>query len=135
MVLSAACRYREDSDLYFRDLKRRSAESGITTYIVQLYQPDPDASQQGKPALPTNGFLSADLSRKVMVPCCATGARNPFRRRARAGCFRSHSNRDGPHVPQLGIKSVAADGDGKAHDHRGPGEATRYCGGPHRKAT
>jgi hypothetical protein len=53
VVLSAGLPYRQESDSYFRDLKRRSAESGITTYIVKLYQPDTDARQQGKPGAAT----------------------------------------------------------------------------------
>jgi len=112
VVLSAGLPYREDSDSYFRDLKRRSAESGITTYIVQLYQPDTDASQQGKPGTAT--LLSTDLAEGLSYLAGATDGSIHFAV-GRAGGVFDRIQTEIVHTYQLGVESVAADGDGKAH--------------------
>ena len=112
VVLSAGLPYREDSDSYFRDLKRRSAESGITTYIVQLYQPDTDASQQGKPGTAT--LLSTDLAEGLSYLAGATDGSIHFAVGRAAGVF-DRIQTEIVHTYQLGVESVAADGDGKAH--------------------
>jgi VWFA-related protein len=112
VVLSAGLPYREDSDSYFRDLKRRSAESGITTYIVQLYQPDTDASQRGKPGTAT--LLSTDLAEGLSYLAGATDGSIHFAV-GRAGDVFDRIQTEIVHTYQLGVESVAADGDGKAH--------------------
>ena len=112
VVLSAGLPYREDSDSYFRDLKRRSAESGITTYIVQLYQPDTDASQQGKPGTAT--LLSTDLAEGLSYLAGATDGSVHFAVGRAVGVF-DRIQTEIVHTYQLGVESVAADGDGKAH--------------------
>jgi len=112
VVLSAGLPYRQENDLYFRDLKRRSAESGTATYIVQLYQPETDASQQGKPGAAT--LLSADLAAGLSNLAAATdGSIHLGIGRAR-GVF-DRIQTEIVHTYQLGVESAAADGDGKAH--------------------
>ena len=139
VVLSAGLPYREDSDSYFRDLKRRSAESGITTYIVQLYQPDTDASQQGKPGTAT--LLSTDLAEGLSHLPGATDGSIHFAVGRAAGVF-DRIQTEIVHTYQLGVESVAADGDGKAHTievrHgslrlRGIQRRRRERGHPHRQ--
>jgi len=112
VVLSAGLPYRQESDTYFRDLKRRAAESGVTTYIVQLHQPDSDASQHGKPGSAT--LLSTDLAEGLLNLAGATdGSIHLGIGRAQSVFERIQT--EIVHTYQLGVDSVAADGDGKAH--------------------
>lgn len=112
VLLSAGLPYRQESDSYFHDLKRRAAESGVTTYIVQLYRPDTDASQQGKPGTAT--LLSADLAEGLSNLAGATDGSIHFGVGRAAGVF-DRIQTEIVHTYQLGVESVAADGDGRAH--------------------
>jgi len=112
VVLSAGLPYRQESDPYFRDLKRRSAESGITTYIVKLYQSDTDASQQGKPGAAT--LPSTDLAEGLSNLAGVTDGSIHFAVGRAVNVFDRIQN-EIVHTYQLGVESVAADGDGTAH--------------------
>jgi VWFA-related protein len=112
VVLSAGLPYRQENESYFRDLQRRSAESGVATYIVQLYQPDGDASQQGKPGAAV--ILSTDLAEGLSSLAHATDGSVHFAVGRAAGVF-DRIQTEIVHTYQLGVESVAADGDGKAH--------------------
>jgi VWFA-related protein len=112
VVLSAGLPYRQELDSYFRDLKRRSAESGTTTYIVQLYQPDTDASQQGKPG--TRTLPGTDLAEGLSSLAGATDGSIHFGVGRAQGVF-DRIQTEIVHTYQLGVESVPADGDGKAH--------------------
>jgi VWFA-related protein len=112
VVLSAGLPYRQDSDSYFRDLKRRSTEAGTTTYIIQLNQPDTDASQRGKPGTAT--LASADLAEGLSHVAGATDGSIHFAIGRAEGVF-DRIRTEIVYTYQLGVESVAADGDGKAH--------------------
>ena len=111
VVLSAGLPYRLESHSYFRDLKRRSAESGTATYIVQLYQPETDASQR-KPG--TTTLPSTDLAEGLLNLAGATDGSIHFAVGRAVGVF-DRIQTEIVHTYQLGVESVAADGDGKAH--------------------
>lgn len=112
VVLSAGLAYRPGSDSYFRDLKRRAAESGIRTYIVQLQQPDTDASQHGRPGTAT--LLSTDLAEGLSNLAAATDGSIHFGIGRADGVF-DRIRTEILYTYQLGVESAAADGDGKAH--------------------
>ena len=112
VVLSAGLPYRQDSDSHFRDLKRRAAESGTTTYVVQLYQPDTDVSQGGKPGTAT--LPGADLAEGLSNVAGATGGSIYTGVGRAAGVF-DRIRTEIVHTYQLGIESVPADADRKAH--------------------
>ena len=112
VVLSAGLPYRQDSDSYFRDLKRRAAESGTTTYVVQLYQPDSDASQGGKPGTAT--LSGTDLAEGLSNVAGATGGSIYSGVGRAAGVF-ERIQTEIVHTYQLGVESVPGDADGKAH--------------------
>lgn len=111
VVLSAGLPYRLESESFFRDLKRRSAESGITTYVVQLYQPDTDASQR-KPGTAT--LPSTDLAEGLSNLAAATDGSIHFGV-GRAESVFGRIQTEIVHTYQLGVESVAADADGKTH--------------------
>ena len=112
VVLSAGLPYRQESDSYFRDLKRRAAASGVTTYIVQLARPETDASQQGKPGTAT--LASTDLAEGLSNLARATDGSLHFGVGRTGGVFDRIRTEIG-HTYQLGVDSVPADADGKAH--------------------
>lgn len=112
VVLSAGLPYRQDSHSYFRDLERRTAESGATTYVVQLYQPDTDASQHGRPGTAT--LPGSDLAEGLSNIAGVTGGAIYSGIGQAAGVF-ERIRTEIVHSYQLGVESVPADGDGKAH--------------------
>lgn len=112
VLLSAGLPYRRDSDSYFRDLRRRSAESGITTYVVQLDQPETDASARGKPG--TGSLMRGDLAEGLSSVAGATGA-SLYAGVGRALGVFDRIQSEIVHTYQLGVTSVPADADGKTH--------------------
>lgn len=112
VVLSAGLPYRQDNDSYFRDLERRAARSGAATYIVQLQQPETDASQRGRPGTATAS--PADLAEGLSRVGGATDASTHLAVGRAAGLF-DRIRTEIVHTYQLGIESAAADADGKAH--------------------
>ncbi|HEU4894177.1 MAG TPA: hypothetical protein VFT47_21620 [Vicinamibacterales bacterium] len=112
VVLSAGLPYRQDSESFFRDLKRRCAESGTTTYVVQLHQPETDASQRGKPGTATLG--SVDAAEGLSRLAGAADASMSFGVGRAEGVF-DRIRTEIVHTYQLGVQSVAADADGKSH--------------------
>ena len=84
VVLSAGLPFDQQNMSYFQDLQKRTAESGTSTHVVQLYQPETDASDRrmaGAGRLPasdlyeglstiagvTGGTMSAGVGRAVGV--------------------------------------------------------------------
>jgi len=112
VVLSAGLPYRQDSESLFRDLERRSAESGVATYVVQLFQSTSDASQRGKPG--TGSLPSTDLAEGLSKVAGATDGSVQFGVGRAAGVF-DRIRSEIVHTYQLGVDSVASDADGKAH--------------------
>ncbi len=112
VVLSAGLPYRQDSNSYFRDLERRAAESGTTTYVVQLYQPETDASQGGRPGTAT--LPAMDLAEGLSNVAGATDA-SVYSGIGRAVGVFDRIRTEILHTYQLGVESVAADEDGKPH--------------------
>ena len=112
VVLSAGLPYRQDSESYFRDLRKRAAASGATTYIVQLQQPETDASQRGKPG--TASLSATDVAQGLSNVAGATDASVYFGVGRAAGAF-DRIRTEIVHTYQLGVDSIAADADGKAH--------------------
>ncbi len=112
VVLSAGLPYRQDSESYFRDLKRRAAESGTSTYIVQLYQPETDASQAGRPG--TASLSAGDLAEGLSSVAGATDG-SVYSGVGRAAGVFDRIRTEILHTYQLGVESVPADADGKAH--------------------
>ena len=112
VVLSAGLPSRPDTDSYFRDLRRRVSESGTTTYIVQLDQPESDASSVGKPGSGT--LPRADLTEGLSNLAGATGGSLYSGIGRAAGVF-DRIRAEIVHSYQLGVDSIPADADGKTH--------------------
>jgi VWFA-related protein len=112
VVLSAGLPYRADTDSYFRDLRRRASESGTTTYIVQLDQPETDASSVGKPG--TGSLPRGDLTEGLSNLAGATGGSLHSGIGRAVGVF-DRIRAEIVHSYQLGVDSVPADADGKTH--------------------
>ena len=111
--ISAGLSLRQENGGLFRDLQRRSAETGTMTYVVQVEQPETDASQptrRGGTGLTTRNDATEGLSAIAGV----TGGT------FRAGVGRAlgvfdRMRTEIVHTYQLGIESVPADADGKIH--------------------
>ena len=112
VLLSAGLPYRQDTRSYFRDLERQSIESGTTTYIVQLAQPETDASQRGKPGTAT--LSSTDLAEGLSNVAAATGGSIHLAAGRAAGAF-ERIRTEIVHTYQLGVESGPSDADGKVH--------------------
>lgn len=112
VVLSAGLPYRQEWQSYFDDLRSRARESGTTTYIVQLDQPESDASSFGKPG--TASLLRTDLNEGLSNVAGATDATLRFGIGKALGVF-DRIRTEIVHSYQLGVESVASDADGKSH--------------------
>jgi VWFA-related protein len=112
VLLSAGLPFDPESIVYFRDLQRRVAEGGTATHIVQLAQPETDASSQrmaGTGALP-----ASDLRQGLSMVAGVTGG-DFFEGVGRAtGAFERIGN-EITHSWQLGIEATPQDADGKTH--------------------
>jgi VWFA-related protein len=112
VFISAGLSLRQESGGLFRDLQRRAAEAGTMTYVIQLEQPETDASG----ATRRGGGLSTrtDLAEGLQTIAGVTGG--TFR--AGVGSARGVFDRirtEIVHTYQLGVESVPSDADGKVH--------------------
>jgi VWFA-related protein len=112
VLLSAGLPFEQESLSLFEDLKRRVAESGTATHVVQLAQPETDASSQrmaGYTSLP-----ASDQRQGLSMVAGMTGA-DFFDGVGRArGAFERIQN-EITHSWQLGIEATPQDADGKTH--------------------
>lgn len=112
VLISAGLPFRQENGGLFRDLQRRAAETGATTYVVQLAQPETDATRGTRPGV--GSLPSTDLTEGLSNVAGATGGT------FRAGVGRALGVFDRIrteilHTYQLGVESVPADADGKVH--------------------
>jgi len=112
VVISAGLPFDQESITYVRDLQRAAAESGVSTHVVQLAQPDTDASSQrvaGTGALP-----AGDLRLGLSTLAGATAA-DFFEGVGRAaGPFDRIAN-EITRSWQLAVEATQQDVDGKTH--------------------
>jgi VWFA-related protein len=112
VLISAGLPYRDDLLQEFNNLRRSASAAGTTTYIIQLEQPETDATRFG-----LNGgvsFSRTDLAAGLSMVAGMTGAT------FRAGVGRAFGVFDSiraeiMHTYQLGIESAAGDADGRVH--------------------
>ena len=111
VLLSAGLPFRQSTLSYFRELERRSAEAGTSLYVVQLEQPENDASRRtsGGNLLPRSDLVDG-LSN---VAGFAGGAF--FHGVGTAAGVFDRIYTQVVHTYQLGIESTPGDGDGKVH--------------------
>jgi hypothetical protein len=112
VLLSAGLPFEQESLSLFEGLKRRVAESGTATHVVQLAQPETDGSSQrmaGYTSLP-----ASDQRQGLSMVAGMTGA-DFFDGVGRArGAFERIQN-EITHSWQLGIEATPQDADGKTH--------------------
>jgi VWFA-related protein len=112
ILLSAGLPFRVEAMGRFRDLQKQAAESGTTTYIVQLDQPQTDASS------PTGygaSVVKQDLHEGLATIAQVTeGTLSAGVGPARGVFERIHT--EIAHTYQLGVESLPSDADGKPHD-------------------
>jgi hypothetical protein len=111
VLLSAGLPYRLDSMGRFRDLQRQAAEAGTITYVVQLDQPQTDASSPtGYGASVVKQDLHEGLSTIAQV---TEGTLSAGVGTAKGVFERVHT--EIVHTYQLGVESLSSDADGKSH--------------------
>lgn len=112
VLLSAGLPFEQEALSLFNDLQRRVAESGTATHVVQLAQPETDASSQrmvGTGALP-----ASDLRQGLSMVAGVTGA-DFFDGVGRARGVFDRIRNEITHSWQLGIEAMPQDADGKTH--------------------
>jgi hypothetical protein len=126
VLLSAGLPFDQESLTSLRNLGQRVAESGASMHVVQLAQPETDASSQrmaGTGALP-----ASDLRHGLSMVTGATGA-DFFEGVGRAKGVFDRIQNEITHSWQLGIEASSQDSDGKAHkisvSMKRPGLTTR----------
>jgi VWFA-related protein len=112
VLVSAGLPFRQESGGLFRDLQRRAAETGTMTYVVQLEQPETDATRATRPG--AGSLPRTDLIEGLSTIAGVTGGA------FRAGVGRAlgvfdRMRTEIVHTYQLGVESVPADADGKVH--------------------
>ena len=112
VVLSAGLPFDQETIEYFRDLQRRVAESGTAIHVVQLAQPETDASSQrvaGAGSLP-----ASDLRQGLSVMAGIAGG-DFFEAVGRAKGVFERIQGELTHSWQLGVEAAPQDHDGKTH--------------------
>jgi len=111
VLLSAGLPFRQSTLTYFRELERRSAQAGTSLYVVQLEQPENDASRRtpGGNLLPRSDLVDG-------LSSVAGFAGGTFFNGVgtAAGVF-DRIYTQVVHTYQLGVESAPGDGDGKVH--------------------
>lgn len=112
VVLSAGLPFEQETLSYFQDLQKRTAESGTSTHVVQLYQPETDASDRrtaGARSLP-----ASDLYQGLSTIAGVTGGSMSAGVGRAAGVF-DRIAAEVTHSWQLGVEATDKDKDGKTH--------------------
>ena len=112
VVLSAGLPFEQETLSYFQDLQKRTAESGTSTHVVQLYQPETDASDRrtaGARSLP-----ASDLYEGLSTIAGVTGGSMSAGVGRAAGVF-DRIAAEVTHSWQLGVEAIDKDSDGKTH--------------------
>ncbi|HVH57429.1 MAG TPA: hypothetical protein VM791_14305 [Vicinamibacterales bacterium] len=110
VLLSAGLQRASDSVGFFNDLQRAAETSGVSMTIVQVEQPEMDASHRG-----VNGGPSrADLTEGLSAIAGATDAEMYYGIARATGVFDRIRN-EVVHSYQLGIESSPSDADGRKH--------------------
>jgi VWFA-related protein len=112
VLLSAGLPFFQDSMSRFRELERRTAESGVSMFVVQLEQPETDASSArmaGAASLPRTD-LGTGLSNIAGV----TGGLFFFGVGKAVGVF-DRIRTEITNSYQLGVAALPEDSDGKTH--------------------
>ncbi len=112
VVLSAGLPFEQETLSYFQDLQKRTAESGTSTHVVQLYQPETDASDRrtaGARSLP-----ASDLYEGLSTIAGVTGGSMSAGVGRAAGVF-DRIAAEVTHSWQLGVEATDKDNDGKTH--------------------
>lgn len=112
VLLSAGLPFEQETISLFRDLQRRVSESGTATHIVQLAQPDIDASTNrmaGAGSLP-----ASDLRQGLSMVAGMTGG-DFFEGVGRAKGVFERIQAEVTHSWQLGVAATPQDADGKPH--------------------
>jgi VWFA-related protein len=112
VVLSAGLPFDQETIDYFRDLQRRVAESGTAIHVVQLAQPETDASsQRGAGA----GSLPASDLRQGLSMMAGIAGGDFFEAVGRAKGVFERIQGELTHSWQLGVEAAPQDNDGKTH--------------------
>ena len=111
VLLSAGLPFRQSQLTYFRELERRSAEAGTSLYVVQLEQPENDASRRTPGG---NSLPRSDLMDGLSNVAGFAGGTFLHGVGTAVGAF-DRIYTQVVHTYQLGIESTPADGDGKVH--------------------
>ncbi len=112
VVLSAGLPFDQENLSYFQDLQKRTAESGTSTHVVQLHQPETDASDRrmaGAGRLP-----ASDLYEGLSTIAGVTGGSMSAGVGRAAGVF-DRIAAEVTHSWQLGVEASDQDNDGKTH--------------------
>ena len=112
VFISAGLSLRQSTGGLFRDLQRRSAETGTMTYVIQLEQPETDASSATRRG---GGWSTrSELTEGLSTVAGVTGGTFRSAVASATGVF-DRMRAEIVHTYQLGVASVPADADGKIH--------------------
>jgi VWFA-related protein len=111
VLLSAGLQRTQGSTGFFNDLQRRAESAGISMTIVQVEQPEIDASHRSAAG---GGPSRADLNDGLSAIAGATGAQLYYGIGRATGAFDRIRN-EIVHTYQLGVEGAASDGDGRKH--------------------
>ena len=112
VMLSAGLPFEQETLTYFQDLQKRTAESGTSTHVVQLYQPETDASDRRTAG--ARGLPAGDLYEGLSTIAGVTGGSMSAGVGRAVGVF-DRIAAEVTHSWQLGVESTDKDNDGKTH--------------------
>jgi VWFA-related protein len=112
VVLSAGLPFEQESLSHFQDLQKRTAESGTSTHVVQLHQPETDASDRRTAG--ARGLPERDLFEGLSTIAGVTGGSMSSGVGRAVGVF-DRIAAEVTHSWQLGVEAAAQDSDGKTH--------------------
>ena len=110
VLLSAGLQRRQNSDAILGDLERRAASAGVSMTVVQIEQPERDASRRTA----SGAIPRADLQEGLAAVAGATDATFYHGVARAAGAFERIRN-EIVNVYELGVESLPADADDRGH--------------------
>ncbi len=112
VLLSAGLPFDQENLSYFQDLQKRTAESGTSMHVVQLHQPETDASDRRMAG--AGGLPARDLYEGLSTIAGVTGGSMSAGVGRAAGVF-DRIAAEVTHSWQLGVEASDRDNDGKTH--------------------
>lgn len=112
VLISAGLPFHQKLVGVFNDLRRQAAESGISTYVLQVEQPAVDATREGLSRI--DYVPKSDLAEGLSTVAGMTGGTYRAGIGRAVGVF-DRIRAEIVHTYQLGVQSVPADADGKPH--------------------